>query len=213
MKLTVPYVSQHVEVTDPQWQSRSCGIACVKMVVDYFASAPQRHIFAAPASMDDMLTEGIFIFEAGTAKNIHGWVHDYLVALLHNHGVPAYKEEFKAVHFDIPSKSMTPSHYLSTLLDAGIQKIVAQLDAANPVIISGIKDWKDEDKFHLFVLTGYEKAPEAQEGIESEIAPGTLTGFYYNDPDAPEGTEPRENLFIALEDFKSKWRKFAIFPY
>jgi hypothetical protein len=211
MKLPVPYASQHAEIKDKDWQSRACGIACVKMVIDYFASAPQRHIFATPASMEDLLAEGVFILEDGLAKNIHGWVHDYLVALLHNHGVPAYKEEFRTVHFDAATKSFAPSHYASSFLDAGVQNIVDHLDHDNPVIVSGIKDWKQEGKYHLFVVVGYEKA---EEGNEQGVAAGALTGFYYHDPDAhtPKHS-PRENLFISLEDFKSKWRKMAIFPY
>ena len=218
MKLPVPYTSQHEEVKDPEWQSRACGIACVKMVVDYFATAPQRHIFATPATMDDLLAEGLFILEDGLSKNIHGWVHDYLVALLHNHGVPGYKEEFRTIHFDVPTKAFTPSHYASSFLDAGVQNIVTHLDQSNPVIVSGIRNWTEEKKYHMFVVVGYEKAPERTEviegvGVDVTPVPGTLLGFYYHDPDALAGTEPRENLFISIDEFKSKWRKMAIFPY
>ena len=203
MKLPVPYTSQYAEISDPEWQSRACGIACVKMIIDYFSILPQRNIFATPATMKDLLAEGIFILEDGLAKNIHGWVHDYLVVLLHNHGIPAYKEEFRTIHFDPTTKSFSSSHYANSFLDAGIQNVVDHIDLGNPVIVSGIKNWTEETKYHMFVVTGYEKSPE-----------GLLLGFYYHDPDAlVTEMESRENLFINLEDFKVKWRKMAIFPY
>jgi hypothetical protein len=200
------------------------------MLIDYYASITDRHIFAAPASMEELLAEGKIILEDGMAKGIHGWAHDALVALLHNHGVPAYREEFKSMHFDpvagaIAESSETlvnpfsPSLYVESFLQAGIDKLIQSLDKGNPVIVSGIVNWTEKDRPHMMVLTGYETEEIAgEEGTQPKTI---VTGFYYHNslfdyevapPEAKE-KEVLENAFITIVDFKENWRKMAIFGY
>ena len=69
------------------------------------------------------------------------------------------------------------------------------LDLGNPVVVSlKAKRFSSEfeKKFHQVVLVGY--------GVD---------GFYYHDPDYQD--EAGENRFVSWQDFKTYWRKMAIF--
>lgn len=59
------------------WSNRSCGIACVRMVILY-------HTGAAP-EMAHLLWQGLRI-DAHCDK---GWIHEGLAKLLRHHGIPA----------------------------------------------------------------------------------------------------------------------------
>lgn len=198
--LDVPYVSQLSDQLDQNWQDRACGIACVTMCVDYYAARLDRHMFASSAPIQTMLEEGNIVIDDGVAKGIHGWNHGALTALLRNHGVPAYNEEFKSVHVNLapePLPRFMPSQYVELFLQEGIAKIIASIEAGNPVIISGIKHWTEKTKPHLFTFIGHNDE-----------------GFFYHDPFVENKIEGKhEPYFISKEDFKIKWRRMAIFCY
>ncbi len=42
MKLEVPYYSQHRDIKDEYWQSRACGLVCLKMVLDFYQNGRGR---------------------------------------------------------------------------------------------------------------------------------------------------------------------------
>ena len=216
MKLDVPYYSQHTDVKDETWRRHSCAIVCVYMVLAYAKSKKGEE--GQMPTIDDLIYEGFELRGTGS----YGWTHDALVWLLHNHGVPGYREEFKSIDENV-AKDFT---------EVGLRKIGEMLKEGNPVIVSGIKKWKEDKKFHNFVLTGFEE--EA----------GELVGFYYHDPDDdPKTSDPNSatlpdadisrdtertrepdvrtkrpktsgaNLFVDIKTFKEKWRKLAIFVY
>lgn len=81
MKLEVPYYSQYLNVTDPYWMPRACGMAAVKMVLDY-------HGKQTPA-LEEMVKTG----HADGGYSPSGWLHDYFIAFLKAYGLDAYRKE------------------------------------------------------------------------------------------------------------------------
>jgi len=112
-----------------------------------------------------------------------GWTHAEIVSLFADHSVRAERKEFKR----------------EGKFDDGVREIVASLDAGHPVMISTIKNWSEEKKFHVVLFVGYEKEGEK------------ITGFYYHDPAFREKKEG-ENRFVPFEIFEKHWRRLAIFP-
>lgn len=169
MQLTVPYFSQHLDVADTYWQKRSCGMACVKMALDFFKNDIP--------SLDDLVWQGVRIDGYGPS----GWVHSALVSVFDMYGILAERKEFKG-----------------ELFEAGLSEILHSLEAGVPVIISAIKKFQEPDKFHMVLLVGFEKGD------------GMVRGFYYHDPDA-ETPEEGVNQFVSFEQFKTHWRRLALF--
>jgi|SRR6185312_15958045 len=183
MKLSVPYYSQFDKIHDAEWKQRGCAVVCLKMCLD----------FAKPGdvpSIEDLIKEGEII--GGYVPKI-GWKHEAIVRLAHNHGVPAYQEEFKSVHVDLAKKTFSKSEFEKDLIDKGIERIKNSIDSGVPVIVSTATPLG----FHQVVVVGYEDNV------------GTLTGFFVNDPDNRDGE--RKDFFISLADFLHQWRMFTIF--
>ena len=133
MKLEVPYYSQHRDIKDKYWQSRACGVVCLKMILDFY----QNRGGVTPTvlvSLDEFLE--IALKKEAFGKS--GWIHEKLLALAESFGVQAYRKE-----------KMQNEDELKDFLDKG-----------NPVIVS-IKNQrfspKFENKFHQIVLTGYDE--------------------------------------------------------
>ncbi len=186
--LPVPYASQYSIGRDSDGLSRACGAACVKMILDYRSKSD--------ADFLSLVREGQTI--RGAYISGIGWSHVGLTALFRNHNVGAYAEEFRAIDVDTKNQEFRPSTYEALHVERGMQKIAGKiLDWQLPVIVSGIKNWKEKDKPHDVVITGVEKDGER------------ITGFFYHDPD-DEDKDGRNN-FVDKETFRTYWRKFAIF--
>ncbi|MDQ3089771.1 MAG: C39 family peptidase [bacterium] len=185
--LYVPFVSQYSTPRDDDGLSRACGMACVKKVIDFYQGESQ--------SLSDYMKEGKMI--KGAFIPGIGWNHKGLVAILRNHEVGAYSEEFRSVFNDINSGETLPSIYELDHVERGIRKISREVREGRPVIVSGIKQWKEKDKYHDMIILGVEKKRN------------NILGFYYHDPD-DEDIDGR-NKFVNIETFRNNWRKFAIF--
>jgi len=185
-KLDVPYYSQHKDVTEPIWHSRSCGIVCVKMILDFLKED-------AAETIDDLITEGVLVGGYTT----HGWSHDGLVSLFRNRGVHAYREEFRSVMFDTTARINKVSAFEQKLTRNGISKIANMLAKGKPVMVSVEAGFDENTSSHLIVLTGFS---------EDEVGIG---GFFYNDPDSREGV--KKDHFVEMDVFRKFWRKMAIF--
>jgi hypothetical protein len=186
--LDVPFISQYSIGRDSDGRSRACGAACVKMILDYRGQKDT-----------DFLT---IVREGQTIRGAYisgiGWTHAGLAALLRNHNVGAYAEEFKSIDVDVEHQAFKKSPFEKSHIERGIQKISGKiLDWKEPVIVSGIKNWSEEDKPHLMVIVGVEKNGE------------DIEGFYYNDPD--DENKKGKNCFVDVDTFRKHWRKFAIF--
>lgn len=178
MILPVPYYSQHRDVEDAIWRPRACGMTCLKMVLDYYA--PKLDIEVP--SLDDLIEEGISI----EGYSAHGWIHDKLVLIAHNYGMPAYREEFRTI---IPTRQ-------KALATRGLRKILDFLHEGKPVIVSVEGNFEDGGDFHQVVLVGFEKE-------------GSVDTIIYHEPAAQD--ETGKNRRVAKETFLKHWRNLGIF--
>lgn len=178
VELKVPYYSQYRDITDQSWKERACGAACLKMALDYVA--PEFGVIIP--SIEELLEEGVAI-KAYTPS--HGWVHRGMVFLAHNHGIPAYHEEFRSLD----------GGHAKRLVELGFKKIISTLDSGKPVIVSVEKEFAGGGSSHQVVLVGYK-----------EDADGVLI---YHEPEAEDGKgKSRE---VEQERFLKHWRYLAIF--
>lgn len=174
--MKIPYYSQYDDVKDRHWKPRACGAVCLKMALD--------SIKPSNVSVNDF----VLLANAQGAYGEYGWVHQGLIDVAKNFGVKFKREEFRSKDKSDEEK----------LFKKGIDKIISSLEEEKPVLISTIKRWSEEKKFHMVVLTGFEKDER-----------GELKGFYYNDPDYRNGKG--EHLFVDIKIFKKYWRRLAIF--
>ncbi len=174
--MDVPYCSQYLDVDDEYWQNRACGMACVKMVLDYYKKGGE--------SLMDLIKEGV-------AKNGYcecGWIHDVLVGMMKERGLEVFRKEYKSADENEQNK----------LVEKAIKEIANFLKKKRPVIISAIKNFSEEKKFHMVILTGFEKGENG------------VIGFYYHDPDSRSREEGRHK-FVPINVFKKYWRKMSIY--
>lgn len=186
MKLDIPYYSQFDGITMLEWKEKGCAPTCLKMCMDFYLEKNKK---IAP-TIDDLIKEGETI--GAYLENI-GWKHDGLVRVAHNHGVPAYAEEFRSVEVDVLNKTFSDNPLQGDLIDIGIQRIRNSLDRGTPVIVS----IQNHVGSHQVVVTGYEDNL------------GSTTGFYISDPD--NRNSEKKSVFMPMTDFLAIWRKFAIF--
>jgi hypothetical protein len=186
MKSKVPFYSQYDDVTLSDWKSRSCTIVCLKMALEFFSKE------AVPTS-DELIKEGLFI---GAHSSV-GWSHQGVSLVAHNHGVPAYLEEFKNKHIDFSKAHVRDGNHGSFFDSYGIEKIKRELGKGNLVTVSVLRNLVQGGSFHTILLTGFEEGE------------GEIGGFYFHDPDT--SLQKRENAFIPTPEFIKIWRRFAIF--
>ncbi|MCK5285806.1 MAG: C39 family peptidase [Candidatus Pacebacteria bacterium] len=176
MKLNVPYISQRRDIIDEYWQERACGAVSLKMVLDFI-------------NPNDILVDD-FVKQASDkgAYSENGWLHQGLINIAKDFDVSLEREEFKSNDLE----------ETIILLQNGIDKIIDNLKNNKPVIISAIKKWTEETKFHMLVVIGFELDESSE-----------LKGFYYHDSDCK--TDKGKDLFVPIETFRKYWRKMAIF--
>lgn len=135
MKISVPYYSQYLDVTDELWQPRACSIVCLKMLLE------SKDV--ATTSLDEMITQG----EAIGAHGESGWKQDGIIALAKQYGAKLSRNEWRQ------SDTKSPEE----LNEEGIQFLISELRSGNAVLASAVKKFTEVDKFHLVVLTGFEE--------------------------------------------------------
>jgi hypothetical protein len=187
MKIDVPYFSQKLDVEAEEWKGRACGITCLKMALEY--AVPR-----TSPSIDKLIEEALYL--GGYEKA--GWKHDVLILLAHNHGVAAYREEYKSRIIDLAKKVSSIAPFESALTDHGIKKMAEAVETGQPVIASVAGRFQDGGENHLVVLTGTE-----HEGDR-------LAGFYYHEPNETDRNEGMHK-FVSTDTFRKYWRKFALF--
>ncbi len=79
--LEVPYYSQYLDIVEPFWMPRACGMCCFKMILDF-------HKKETP-SLIKMCEEGKE--NGGYGKS--GWIHDYFVKKGKEYGLSVEREE------------------------------------------------------------------------------------------------------------------------
>jgi uncharacterized protein YvpB len=128
----------------------------------------------------------------------NGWVHDYLVTKAKELGLEAYRKE-----------GLT-----------SIEEIIASLDAGNLVIVSVEKRVLEQKRFHIIVLTGYERSQtlaDPADKIKVNVSEKTngypLVDnhyFYYHEPESTN-KEKGKHRVCSTETFMEYWRGKAIF--
>jgi hypothetical protein len=181
MKLNIPFLSQNDSSISLDWKGRSCAVVCLKMCLDFYKQG-------IPA-VEDLIKEGEII---GAYASGIGWKHDGLIRLAHNHGVPAYPEEFRSVKVSLESKTFSDSEFGDHLVNIGLQRIKDSINKNIPVIVAFLPGFGSVKNFHDLVVVGFEENQ----------------GFIVHDP---SDSDPKESALIDEETFKKFWRKFAIF--
>ncbi len=172
MILEIPFYSQYDDVLDETWRSKACAVTCLKMALDFSSTNTP--------SIDELIKEGVSI----NGYTPHGWSHDVIVFLAHNHGVPAYREEFRSAN----------TNFQKELENIGLQRIIMAVTKKRGVVASIIKP---NDSYHTVLTVGFEG---------EEMNP---THIVYHDPDTKDGGSAFQK--VSLQDFLEKWRKLAIF--
>ena len=126
----VPYYSQSLDCLDKDgnidkfWFRRSCGMACVKMALDYFTEGGNK-------TLVEMADEGKN--KGGYSES--GWRHDYFVTLFKENGLQAFREE----KMDFVE---------------GTTKIAFHIESGGLVIASCIVPFMGEKDFHMILIKG-----------------------------------------------------------
>jgi hypothetical protein len=122
-----------------------------------------------------------------------GWTHVAIAGILEKYGIRSERKEYKGT---------------DELFENGVRDIISSLENGDPVMISTIKKWEEEKKFHMVLFVGMEKEGDGS----TLLTTGEISGFYYHDPDVEDGGLG-ENLFVSFDRFKKYWRRMAIFPH
>jgi hypothetical protein len=80
----VPFVSQYTDIGDHEWRARGCGIAALKMAMEFWL--PGR-----VPSLDTLLREGL---ANGAYRKGIGWTHGGLVQLARRHGLAGFNADY-----------------------------------------------------------------------------------------------------------------------
>lgn len=126
----VPYYSQSLDVLDSRgnidkfWSRRACGIACAKMILDYFNVEDKK-------SLVELAEEGRE--KGGYSQS--GWKHDYFLELFKEKGLTSFRKE--------------KMEYMK-----GVEEIATFIDQGGLVIASCIVPFMEEKDFHMILLKG-----------------------------------------------------------
>lgn len=194
MILKIPFCSQYDDAIETDWQSRVCTLACLKMAFDFLFPkdnvSVNNLVIEANSIINDLIRRGLLVKD----HTSHGWPHDVIVFVSHNHGIPAYKEEFKSVKVDLETNMFAPGIFEKEMTDIGVERIIQAIVHKRPVIVSITKP---NDSYHTVLVVGFE-------GDEKNP-----TQIIYHDPDTKDGGSSFQK--IPVSDFLKKWRKLAIF--
>lgn len=82
MKHLVPYYSQYLNIENPFWMLRACGMTSLQMVLEFFG--------AEKASLESLCEDAL---KAGGYDMKNGWMHDYLVSYAKEKGFECERKE------------------------------------------------------------------------------------------------------------------------
>ncbi len=189
--IPVPYISQFSKEFDEEWHYSACGVACVAMLLGYYN--------LEDISPMKLIEEGVAI---GGYKG-HGWYHDSLARLLRNHGVNAYTQEFRSVEVSTDYKSFSISPLEAKMVQAGIAKIITEIDAGHPVLVSVNEHFNTNLEKHIILIVGYDFSDGQEKFIVHDSRGLNSHGI----------VEAFEAMPVDISKFIKFWRKFAIFSY
>ena len=137
MEYRVPFSSQYADLGHHEWRARGCGIAALKMVMDFWHAADGSNRTVA---LDGLLQAGL---DAGAYREGIGWTHGGLAVLARRHGYEAFNADWAA-------KSPTPK-----TPEAAWAQLVRELNVG-PVMAS-VYSRLDSERGggHIVVVTGF----------------------------------------------------------
>ncbi len=189
MKLNIIHFSQNnTQIPEPD-QNKSCGICCVKMLLD-FLFRDNTH------SINDLIQEATLIKAFNREINNGYWTHDGLVRILRNHGALAYPQEFKSVHVNIEKQIFEENQNQENFTQKGIEKIKQKLEEGKPAIVSVTAGFNKNKDSHMVIISGYDGVDGNTQSIEY---------LYVKDP--------QDETFekVSTDKFLNHWKKLAIF--
>ena len=182
MKLPVPYYSQFLDVTDPFWMLRSCGMACFKMVTEFQGK-----------TLPDITTLCNEAKENDGYDMINGWIHNYLVSKAKEIGLQAHRSE-GLTHI---------TDEIISSLDAGnpvivsVEKRILEQTKFHLIVIVGYDKPEPSD---IGVASEFSTPYSLQ----------PTTCFYYHEPESTD-CERGAFRTCDMETFTKYWRGKAIF--
>jgi Papain-like cysteine protease AvrRpt2 len=171
------------------WAPRSCGIACVAMVLGFWGR---------DARMSGLLREAL---ELGAWDGERNWRHSLLVALLVRDGLTAWRRNWRLLdgrereyldgRIADARTAVELDRVRCQMLDEGLHTLASVAGSGLPVIVSVYRPaWDRRSPGHLVVLAGWEG-----ERVQ------------YHDPAERDG----RNRTISVADFRRRWKGTAIF--
>jgi hypothetical protein len=92
----IRFISQYADIGDHEWRARGCGVASLKMVMDFWSRSP---VAARTATLDELLRAGV---TGGAYMESIGWHHRGLANIAGGYG---YKDIYNV---DLAPRSPTP---------------------------------------------------------------------------------------------------------
>lgn len=189
MKLNVPYYSQFVDLTDPFWMLRACGVASLKMASEFCGAA-----------VPDLLTLCVEAKERGGYDMQNGWVHDYMVMKARELGLEAERKE-----------GLTDTRELLAHLDAGypiivsVEKRALEQKRFHMLVLVGYEKTQTSQ-----TSTDHADIIHDEKEITNNELPITNYRFFYHEP---ESTDKEKGRFRVCDEetFLSYFRGKAIF--
>ncbi len=196
MKLQINHFSQYNSSIPATQQNKSCGICCVKMVLDFLFPKSKHPI-------SNLLHEAVLIKAFDEHKNGGLWTHDGLVRILRNHGALVYPQEFKAVYVNLDQETFDDSENQEFYIQQGILKIKEKLNQGKPVIVSVMKDFNQNKDDHMIIISGHTANQEVDPKNPSKKSRNSF--FHITDPQDKNLEKVSEKALLTY------WKKLAIF--
>jgi hypothetical protein len=138
---------------DARWSDRTCAIACLTMVLNYYG-----HV----VSMVDVLTAAL---ERKAFDPVRGWLHGGLIEVLQSFGLTAYRRNWRlldgreSAYLAGRDPTATAGREVQVVKDQmvteGLRTMRELLASGCPVIVSIHRPWRDRSSVgHQVVLVG-----------------------------------------------------------
>lgn len=193
----IPYYSQRLDswvidrngkiyknIIDGYWFKNACGIASLKMVMDYYRNLiPNYKKLPIMELVWRGIEKGAFSVSAG------GWYHQGLIEIAKEYG-------FRGKRFDWNVKRGKKLNEIKK--EKALKEITKIIKSGKPLIVSIYKNFIPNNSGHLIVLVGF----------KNNIF-GELKGFYFNDPDSYD-RKSKKYAFVNKNKFLNGWKARAI---
>lgn len=125
---SVPFISQLIDITDPEWKKIGCGIASLAMIVN----------FHEPTSVEvnKLLDEGI---KAG-AYSEAGWTYSGLISVAKKHGISGQAFDLGAQSVETAFSSFKKAVTKGPVMASVHYKFEPTNPIPHLVVVTGIKD-------------------------------------------------------------------------